>query len=395
MHRDPLVLPEVSHSVWIGYAAHPGQVPSDSCHEVVVERWRRARSLGAPLDGRPAEDRLMRGDALQLRCEAAEPVVHAARAEMSRFGGAAATRDFVALLADPAGVVLHTEGGGEFAEEARRVRLIPGASWGEADRGTNAIGTAIAERRPVFVRGNAHYAQMYHPLVCYAAPIFGADGQMVGVLDATSFMTRADDEIGALVVAAAQEISRVLRERALGRVGASVARTLTRALQQMRGVALMVDARGQITDANTAAQALFGDCSGLPVLGLLGVGMAALRPAAHAERKLLVQFGGVQFDLHAEPIETVEGTLIALLLILEARGPVPRGLRQHKAIELFPDQSVVAGGDLATAEGDALRRALTLSRGNLSDAARRLGVARSTLYRMMRRHGLADADSQG
>jgi transcriptional regulator of acetoin/glycerol metabolism len=43
------------------------------------------------------------------------------------------------------------------------------------------------------------------------------------------------------------------------------------------------------------------------------------------------------------------------------------------------------------AERGAVEQALLLAAGNLSDAARRLGVARSTLYRLMRRHGLAGA----
>jgi transcriptional regulator of acetoin/glycerol metabolism len=46
-------------------------------------------------------------------------------------------------------------------------------------------------------------------------------------------------------------------------------------------------------------------------------------------------------------------------------------------------------GELDLAERDALRRAVAESGGNLSVAARRLGVARSTLYRMLRRHRLA------
>jgi transcriptional regulator with PAS, ATPase and Fis domain len=52
-------------------------------------------------------------------------------------------------------------------------------------------------------------------------------------------------------------------------------------------------------------------------------------------------------------------------------------------------------GDLrAAAERSALLQALDQSRGNLSDAARSLGVARSTLYRMLGRHHLRpDAES--
>ena len=46
----------------------------------------------------------------------------------------------------------------------------------------------------------------------------------------------------------------------------------------------------------------------------------------------------------------------------------------------------------AQAERAALLRALSQGRGNLSDAARSLGVARSTLYRMLDRHGLRSGE---
>ncbi len=47
-----------------------------------------------------------------------------------------------------------------------------------------------------------------------------------------------------------------------------------------------------------------------------------------------------------------------------------------------------SGGLLDRAEARALEEAIEASGGNMSEAARRLGVARSTLYRMLERHGM-------
>jgi transcriptional regulator of acetoin/glycerol metabolism len=49
-------------------------------------------------------------------------------------------------------------------------------------------------------------------------------------------------------------------------------------------------------------------------------------------------------------------------------------------------------GRLADVEARALRDVLEAARGNVSAAALRLGVARSTVYRLMRKHGLLVGD---
>ena len=48
---------------------------------------------------------------------------------------------------------------------------MPGACWSEAQVGTNAIGTAIAEGAAVEVRGAEHYANPHRILNCSAAPV--------------------------------------------------------------------------------------------------------------------------------------------------------------------------------------------------------------------------------
>src|SRR5471032_631312 len=67
-----------------------------------------------------------------------------------------------------------------------RVNLAPGFVYTEPAVGTNAIGTAIAARRPSFVRGSEHYADALTALACAAAPIMDPrTSHVVGVIDLT------------------------------------------------------------------------------------------------------------------------------------------------------------------------------------------------------------------
>lgn len=50
-------------------------------------------------------------------------------------------------------------------------------------KGTNAIGTAIFEKKPVVVHGDQHFLRANHGLTCSALPDLPAD--LLGVLDVT------------------------------------------------------------------------------------------------------------------------------------------------------------------------------------------------------------------
>ena len=113
--------------------------------------------------------------------------------------------DGVVILADGDGVVIERHGDGGFADRAERVALRPGVVWSEGSTGTNAIGTALAERRDVTVFGAEHFFESHRVLTCTAAPIFGPDGETLGVLDlsgrAEGRAPNAADDVRAAVAA--------------------------------------------------------------------------------------------------------------------------------------------------------------------------------------------------
>jgi len=87
------------------------------------------------------------------------------------------------ILTDANGVIVHSLGDDDFLEKANRVALKPGVAWSEQSKGTNAIGTAIAEKVPMLVHADQHYLSANHFLTCSAAPITDHRGNVIGVLD--------------------------------------------------------------------------------------------------------------------------------------------------------------------------------------------------------------------
>ena len=83
------------------------------------------------------------------------------------------------VLANARGLLLHSLGDADFLGRAERVSLRPGALWHESDRGTNAIGTCLAESRAVVIHGAEHYLERNGFLTCSAAPVFGPRGQLL------------------------------------------------------------------------------------------------------------------------------------------------------------------------------------------------------------------------
>ncbi len=109
---------------------------------------------------------------------------HAAPVMETLYQQIANTQSMV-LLTARSGMVLHSLGDADFLEKASRVALAPGVDWSEKSKGTNAIGTALAEEHPVVVHGSQHFLEANRFLTCSCTPIFDPYGKVMGALDVT------------------------------------------------------------------------------------------------------------------------------------------------------------------------------------------------------------------
>lgn len=158
----------------------------------VLTRWRRT-PVGDP-------DFVTTDELAQRRTRAAGVLARSALLE--DVGAELRRRGCALLLADEGGVIVASIGTEVLPENVARA-VSEGTRWSEGARGTNAIGVALTEQTAVAVMGRAHYDVGGHGLACYAAPLRGENGRIIGVLDATVPIEKADPLLGVTVQALA------------------------------------------------------------------------------------------------------------------------------------------------------------------------------------------------
>lgn len=293
--------------------------------------WRRSMTLYGldPEDG--GRPNTVTDQQLSEAREAMEPITRAAQDVLDRLFLAVGDTGCCVLLTNADGVLVERRGAAADDDIFRRWGLWPGAIWSEAAEGTNGIGTALVERRPITIHRDQHFHTRNTAMSCTSHPVYDPTGRLAGLLDVSSCRTDATQGVVSLIAAAVADAARAIE-----------AQTFRQAFPKARIV-------------------LTGDLAGRNAAALLAVDQDDLVVGATRAARLAL----------AITDERIAGQLAAS----EVLGVL--------AVE----------ADLLNAERGAVRRALALSGGNVSAAARALGVSRATLHRKLHRLGLSNAPS--
>jgi len=133
-----------------------------------------------------------------------------AMAEIETLSQQIAGSNFLLAFGDRDGVILDVLEDQRFATSSSGASIVLGSSWAETVCGTNGLGTALASGRPVSISGPDHYSLYFSDIACTASPIRDAWGEVVGVLDASSYFESRQRHTGALVKMATTQIENLL-----------------------------------------------------------------------------------------------------------------------------------------------------------------------------------------
>jgi sigma-54 dependent transcriptional regulator, acetoin dehydrogenase operon transcriptional activator AcoR len=138
---------------------------------------------------------------------------HAARCALENSKTFLGDANSIMILTDPSGLIIDTQGDDRVIDAGRTVHLEHGGRWSEADIGTNAIGAAIAESKPVQIRGAEHFCSEVQRWTCAAVPVHDpTDGELLGVVDISGPASTFNPQSLALAVSVGHHVESVLAQ---------------------------------------------------------------------------------------------------------------------------------------------------------------------------------------
>ncbi|MCU1353511.1 MAG: Fis family transcriptional regulator, partial [Acidimicrobiales bacterium] len=187
-----------------------GDLGADSVRDPILASWRRSQFWDVSVD--------LRELPYQPDIDTDSRLVHAAQPVLDRLQAVLTDMPFGVILTDAHSRVLDRRTGDpSLNRELDAVWLAPGFSYAEQFVGTNAIGTAVEEKRTAHVFGSEHFSGRLQGLSCAGAPIRNAlTGRIEGVIDVTCWCAEANPLMPALVQEAANDIEQRLLELASG-----------------------------------------------------------------------------------------------------------------------------------------------------------------------------------
>ena len=255
------------------------------------------------------------------------PLIDLSRVSLDRLFQAVGEAGCCVLLTDQEGVPLERRGMPGDDLDFRNRGLWTGMVWSEACEGTNGVGTCLAEARPVTICRDQHFLTRNIGLSCTVAPIWDPRGRLIATLDVSTCRADVTPPILRLIASATIEAARRIE-----------ARCFQAAFPKARILVVPDGAHG--------------------AGGLLAVDRQDLVIGASRAARLA------------------------------------HGLTDARLAEPFPAEDLLLGDeaapaeDLGAAERGVVQRALARARGNVSAAARTLGVSRATMHRKLARFGL-------
>ena len=320
-----------------------GDSTPDGLRREILESWRRSKMSGVDVD------RLNVPFTTDFQPDVSKLYL-AARPVLERCAERLLDCHSSIVLADRRARVL-----GRWTGDRSLDRSLEGASvargflLAEEVAGTNGIGTALEENRPVEIVGSEHFAGQFCDFTCVGSPIrHPMTRQIEGVLDIACRNSRSNRLLLPMAMEIASEIEQALYLHASERERVLLQSFLREVKNSTRPVVSMSE---QLMMANAAAARLL-DGTDQVVLWE----QASLAASGHRERSLVLTLGdGRPVQARCTPVE-LDSRTIGVVVELDPHTLETASARRHPMADGPPAADFLAGQTPAWRQTEALVR---------------------------------------
>ena len=225
--------------------------------DFIIRSHQRCEGYGVERT-RVYSSRILDGTGLEKRMEEKRNLISTAEPYLKQLYDFVKGSDFFSLLTDEEGCILSIIGDETILNEALSYKMQPGAFMDERNIGTNAMGTALEEARPLQVSGKEHFIDAYHRWTCSASPIRDLKGQIIGTIDLTGYSQSVNLHTLGMVVAAANAIENMMDIREYAQKLENANNFTETIMDSIDSGILTTDLAGKIIKANRNVADLFG-----------------------------------------------------------------------------------------------------------------------------------------
>jgi sigma-54 dependent transcriptional regulator, acetoin dehydrogenase operon transcriptional activator AcoR len=379
-----------------------GQAPTGVVSQAVFESWARCHRRHGDPGGR-ATFQPVTASRAQLALTKNRPLHQAWTDEVPRLVATLGVTSCAAMLTDATGVLIGSSCVGRSHESLMPVATRVGVDLSEDAVGTTAPGVVARTGKPVCVLGGEHYFDSVGEMHCAAAPIRDIHGEVAGVLDLSSECIPFAFDAGAL----AGLFAGAIENRLL------VAQSNEHLVIRFQAVRELVDTAmvgligigpdGRIAWANGVARSLLGPSKPEAADDAFGMAWSQLAALPATEAAPLALPNGLHVWARADMRapdgrrglvgRSVHPTVAASLDANDIdASPTTRDCMAPGTPAADPPAALApevastspALRRLREADIDHIRKTLKACNGNVSDAAKRLGVSRGLIYRRLR-----------
>ncbi|MCP4718347.1 MAG: sigma-54-dependent Fis family transcriptional regulator [Desulfobacteraceae bacterium] len=285
----------------------------------------RSKRYGISREKRSPDQKKLSATALRDRKSANKALLNPVVDYIEEFYDLLSPEKFIIALVDREGYILHFAGNDEIVTEFAHDNCAPGYCWTEKEVGTTAISLSLEKQVSIQLNDKDHYCKLAHGFTSCAAPIFGYEDKLHGVLVVSGKSDRVHRHTLVMVTSAAQSIEKQMHLLMQHKEMSVYTGFLDSVVESAETGLLVLDRQMRIWKTNRKGNEILGDNNlegqAASVLKGLDPDLEDIwkKPQAWKGKEADIRYGNRRIPIlfSAQPVISDENRLLGAVLVFE------------------------------------------------------------------------------